>query len=155
MELKELKSQYLILQKSYKLPSFKDLNENFEIDKIDKDTDYLLRAIRKLIMEKIVNSISFFDMLLNPSSVPRMYLPYVRSMSNADRKIIEEIYDKLSQISFSSLDLEIIYSEKGEANLIKLANDLWNNIKPDFSKILINIKRPSVVNIKKDKSYFG
>src|SRR3989344_540910 len=122
MDISELKRRYSVLEKKHRLPSFKEINENFEIEKIDKEHECLLRAVRKAIMDKIVNSVAFFDMLVNPSATPRIYMSYVRSMSSEDRKIIEEIYDKLSEISFISLELEINYSEKGEADLIKFAN---------------------------------
>jgi len=34
-----MKKNYALLSKKYKLPSFEYLNENFEIDKIEKYTD--------------------------------------------------------------------------------------------------------------------
>ena len=72
MELKDLKKEYSDLAEKYKLPSFKELNENFEIEKIDKDTEILLRDVRKVMMEKIVNSLGFLEMFLNPMNAPRM-----------------------------------------------------------------------------------
>ena len=59
MNIAELKKRYENLTKKYKIPGFVELNKDFEIEKLDKEIDFLLRAIRKLIMEKIVNSMSF------------------------------------------------------------------------------------------------
>lgn len=154
MELKELKKQYLECAKKHKLPSFAELNENFEVEKMDKDTDCLLRAVRKVMMEKLVNSLGFIEMMLNPVNAPRIYISYIRTMSAEDRQIIEGIYGKLGELSLQSLNLEIEYDEKKEAELIKRANEVWNAIKPDFKKILGNVKKPGVI-IKKEKSYFG
>ena len=70
MGLKELKKKYADLSKKYKLPNFVNLNEDFEVEKIERDTDLLLKAIRKVMMEKIVNSMSFLEMLLNPVNSP-------------------------------------------------------------------------------------
>ena len=155
MELKDFKKSYSVLSKKYRLPSFEKLNENFEIDKIDKDTDYILRLIRKVMMEKIVNSLSFLELLLNPVNAPRMYLSYVRAISQDDRKNIEEIYNSLGNVSVLSLDLEIDYSEKAEAQMINEISKSWEEQKPRFRKILSNMKKPNNSSAKKEKSYFG
>ena len=77
MELKELKNDFISVSKGYKLPSFEKLNEDFEVDKIDRKTDCLLRLIRKVMMEKVMNSLSFLDLLLNPVNAPRIYLSFM------------------------------------------------------------------------------
>lgn len=154
MKLKELKKEYLRLEKKYKLPKFIELNRDFEIDKLDKDTDLLLRAVRKLMMEKIVNSMSFLEMLVNPVNAPRMYIPYVRTMSLEDRKIIDKIYVELAGLTLLSLELEIESNEKNEADVIKRAFSVWQGLKPVFRIILNNIKKPRNFE-KRERSYFG
>ena len=155
MELEELKKKYEGLSGKYKLPSFKELNENFEIDKIEMDSDALLRSVRKVMMEKIINSLGFVEMLLNPMNSPRMYLSYIRSMGQEDKKCIEDIYGALAEVSVAALEAEINYSEEREASLIKEILKVWNKIKPEFNTILKNMKSPAGNNIKKDRSYFG
>lgn len=155
MELKDLKNQYGILEKKYHLSSFQELNENFEIDKIDKQTDCLLRLIRKVIMEKIVNSLGFLEFLMNPMNAPRIYLGYARTMSSDDKKEVEKIYNILGELSITSLNMEIDYSEKDEADLINKICTTWKSIKPGFRNILKNMKLPTNNFIKKEKSYFG
>lgn len=155
MELQELKKSYDDKQKKYNLPSFKELNENFEIDKIDKDTDYLLRMVRKVAMEKILNSLTFLELLTNPSNTPRIYMSYVKSMTNNDKEMIEKLYEPLKVLSLESLDLEINYSEKSEAELIKKLNKTWEELKTDFIKLIARIKHPGIQAAKKEKSYFG
>ena len=155
MEISNLKNNYEVLVKRYKLPLFKELNENFEVDKIDKDTECLLRLLRKVMMEKIVNSLGFLEILLNPVNTPRLYANYARSMSIEDRKELERIYSVLGELSINSLDLEIDYSEKKEADMINSINGAWNSVKPGFRKILTNLKIPAGSSNKKEKSYFG
>jgi hypothetical protein len=156
MEIKELKKAYEILAKKHGLPGFRELNENFEIDKIEKETDCLLRIVRKVMMEKIINSLNFLEMLLNPVNTPRLYANYARSMSSDDRKEIDKIYDALGKLSIASLDLEIDYSEKKEAETINNICKVWNSAKPGFRKILSSLKVPNGSAVsKKEKSYFG
>lgn len=154
MDLKELKKLYGELAGKHKLPGFSELNEDFEIDKIKKGEDTLLRTIRKTMMEKIVNSMNFLEFLLNPVNAPRLYLPYIKSMTSDDKKEIDDIYGKFAEIALSALSLEINYSEKGEAEMIKRIAKTWNEAKPGFAKIISKVQKPAVYE-KKEKSYFG
>jgi hypothetical protein len=159
MEVKELKKMYEELGKKFKLPSFKELDENFEIFKIDRESDALLRAVRKQMMEKIVNSVGFVEMLLNPANAPRMYFSYLRAMSAEDKKTLEGIYSAFSDLVILSLQAEIEYDEKTEVELIKKINQVWKDNSPGFLKILKNIVKPNENNntglSKKEKNYFG
>jgi len=154
IEIKELKEGYAEFEKKYKLPSFIDLNRDFELDKIDKKSDFMLRVIRKNVMEKVINSIGFLEMLLNPMNAPRVYYFYIKSMTVQEKQLIEDIYTKLAELSLSSLELEVDYSEKEEAELIKRVFKVWNNLKPNFKHILAGVKKPNN-DVKKEKSYFG
>jgi len=153
--LNDLKKEYEELAKRYKLPDFKEINENFEIEKIDRETDCLARAVRKVIMEKIVNSLGFIELLLNPVNVPRMYVPFIKTMTLDNKKEMERIYNALSEVVLAALELEMDYDEKKEAEAIIKANEKWKSIKPGFKKIVGSIKNPPVFNGDKSKGYFG
>lgn len=158
MDLKNFKVKYAVLQKKYKLPSFEELNENFEIYKgRGKDEDCLLRGIRKSMIEKIVNALGFFDMLLSGMNAPRIYMNYIKTMTAEDRKTIEKIYTLFGEVSMASMALEIEYSEKDEAKLIADLNRVWNSVKKDFKGVVGNIRSTpeSNNNIRKEKSYYG
>ena len=155
MELKDLRNNYEKLSGKYKMPSFKEINESFEIDKIDKESDTLLRVIRKVMMEKIVNSLGFLEMLLNPMNIPRMYMPFIKAMNTEDKKVMERIYTDFSELSLSSLQCEVDYSEKGEAELIKSIFKKWHELKPEFRKIFGKIKNPGSEDFRRERTYFG
>ncbi|MEI6731895.1 MAG: hypothetical protein WCK90_04400 [archaeon] len=156
MELKDLKKEYADLQKKYKLPSFKELNDDFEIDKIDRETDNMLRLIRKVMMEKIANSLAFVEMIANPGNAPRVYLNFIKGITNGERKDLEILFDKLGKMSMVSISAEIDYSEKKEAELIKYILKDWNAIKPNFRKIMeaMNVQQPDE-EPRHEKSYYG
>ena len=155
MEFDELKNKYSESAKKYNLPSFEELNEEFEIYKIDKDSDTILRSVIKALLEKVVNSLNFIEMLLNPMNAPRMYQIYIKTMGPEDRESIGRIYNELSTISMLSLEREIDYSEKAEAELISTVVKIWKKLKPDFRKIFNNIKKPSNGSIRRERNYFG
>ena len=94
-------------------------------------------------------------MLGNPVNAPRMYIPYIRTMSIEDKKDIDSIYSALADLSLVSLDLEINSSEKEEAELVNLVFKKWNELKPKFKGILTSMKKPRNFVTKKEKSYFG
>jgi hypothetical protein len=155
MELADLKKAYGELARKYKMPGFQELNENFEIEKIDKESECLLRLIRKVMLEKIVNSFNFAEFLLNPLNAPKMYLPFIKTMTLDDRKEIEKIYSGISELLLQTLDIEVDYSEKKEAEMIKKMLERWNELKPSFRKIFANMKKPNRQNGTREKSYFG
>lgn len=154
-EIKDLEKDYEVFEKKYKLPSFKELNENFEIEKIDRESKTLLRTIRKVIIEKLVNSLGFVELLLNPVNAPRMYYAYLKTLTQDDKKEIEKIYSVLSDVVLSAIELEIDYDEKAEAEMIKRIHSDWDSVKPAFRKILGNMKKPEAGESKKERSYFG
>ena len=155
MELKDLKKEYEKLESRHKLPKFDELNADFEIEKLDKQSDKTLRAIRKVMMEKIVNSMSFLEMLVNPINTPRMYLSYINTMSHEDKKTIDNIYTSLAELSVLSLELEIDTTEEKEAGLIKDVFKKWQELKGGFKQIIANIKTPKNSIVKKERNYFG
>ena len=106
------------------------------------------------MMTKIVNSLGFVEVLLNPMNAPRMYFAYIKSMGTEDKKGIEKIYSVLSDLVFASLELEVDYSEKEEAEMIKKIVRDWSSIKPSFKGIIKNMQKP-VSSVSKEKSYFG
>ena len=154
MDVKDVKKEYEKFIEKYNLPSFNEINEDFEVDKIDRESDCFLRAVRKAIMEKIVNAIGFLEMLLNPMNAPRMYVPFVNTMAVADNKEIDELYNSLSELSLLSLKLEMGYSEKGEAEVIRKVFDVWQKEKVRFGNLVDKIGQP-VNSVKRERSYFG
>ncbi len=154
MDLKQLQAKYAELEKRYGLPSFDKLNEDFNIEKIKRGEILLARVIRKTAMDKIVSYIGFIEMLLNPMNAPRMYLVYIKQMTSEDRRLIEEIYSKLSDLMLSSFNLDVDYSEKDETEMIKRIYEEWNKLKPSIRKLMDSIQKPAS-SATKEKSYFG
>ncbi len=153
-ELEDLKRIYNEYEKKYGIPRYKELNEDFEIDKIDRESDSFLRVVRKVMMEKVVNSLNFLDMLLNPGNAPRIYYGFLKSIKEEDTKMIDEIYTKLGNLSMESLALEIDYSEKKEAEMIVKVFREWDSVKVNFRKLMEHIQHPTREE-KKERNYYG
>lgn len=151
----ELKKQYSALAQKHSLPRFEKLNEDFEIEKIVLETEIPLKVIRRIIIEKIGNYMNFFEMILNPVNAPRIYMQFIKSMTTADRDLINKMYESFGEIYLLSLSLEVTYSEKNEAEAIKKILRVWDSSKPNLSKVMEKITNPSKEVVKNEKNYFG
>ena len=84
--LEDLKKDYEKLKSKYALPSFKELNEEFDIEKAaEQETECLIREVRKLIMEKVIAYLRFIEMLLNPSNAPMFFFALVKGLTSVDK----------------------------------------------------------------------
>ncbi len=154
IKLEELKRQYAEIQKKYDLPSFEEINPSFELEKIDRETEILVKLIRRLMIEKIINVMSFIEMLMNPAQAPRMYHPFFKVVTEKDQKMMGDIYEKMAELIFSSLENDSEYVEKKEAMLIKEIFSKWGEISGDLDILIKRIKNPGEA-VKKNREYFG
>jgi hypothetical protein len=156
MDLKELKDGFGKLEKKYGLPCFKDLNENFEIDRIERETDTLIREVRKVMMDKIIGYTRFLEMMLNPSSAPPMFMMFLKDVTKEDKGVIEKVYKSYVELELKALKLEIDYDEKKESDMVKDISKTWNGMKKDMESVLgVMEKNWNMTSKKKEKSYFG
>ena len=107
------------------------------------------------MMKKIFNSLEFLEMLGNPQNPPRLYLNYIMSISQEEKKENDVLYSSLGELILNSLSLEINPSEKKEAEAIKKIYSVWNSQKERFKKIIDKIQKPNNIINKKEKTYFG
>ena len=64
-KLAKLKKNYSEIGKKHKLPSFEEMNKEFQIEKVAEDeTDFLLRDIRKAVGDKLANYMKFAEAVL-------------------------------------------------------------------------------------------
>ena len=155
--LQDLKNEYLKFQKQYSLPSFQDLNEDFDIEKVaEHETDFLLREIRKQIMDKIIAYLRFVEMLLNPSNAPMFFLSLIKGLNSQDKRILERMYEKLGTLEINVIELDAKYDEKDEAKFIKNVSEEWKDISKEMIKLTEVLKRNwSQKSGKNHRDYFG
>lgn len=155
-KLKKLKEDYSKIQKKYSLPDFDKLNEDFRIEKITEiETDFLIREIRNSVGETLENFLRFIEAILNPVNVPMFLFPIIKSLNTEEKNKLSEIYKKISKLEIEAMKL-IDYSEKKEAEFIKISYKIWQEIKKDFVKIIESVEKKSETKIEKtEKGYFG
>ena len=155
--LAKLKNDYEKLGEKYKLPGFNELNAEFEIEKLqDRETDFLLRQVRRAMIEKTAVVLRFLEVLVNPTEAQtQLYIfSVLKSISAEMKATIEKVYKELTVIELSSLSLDIDYDEKEEVKFIKDMAGKWPAIKKGLKEIT---KKLAVVwtHEKMHDNYFG
>ena len=155
--LEKLKKQYEILRKKYSLPSFQELNEDFDIEKLqDKETDILSREVRRVMVERNLSYLRFIEMFLNPTNAPVFFLALVKTMDVKDKAALNEIYLKLGKFELESIKLDNEYDEKKDAEFIKNFYKQWQEIKQGFGKLMENLEKSWEKEVKKgERGYLG
>ena len=154
--LEKFKKHYLNLQKKYSLPSFKDMNEDFQIEKAsDEQTELLLKEIKKIMGDKFSNYHRFVEALINPSNSPLFVFSMLKAMGEKEKFNLTEIYKKLTKIEIDMIETDLKYSDEKEADFIKNSYETWQEIKKDLLDITDKIKNKWNNKNGNNKSYLG
>lgn len=153
--LDKIKKQYEPLKNKYKLPEFSKFNEEFEIEKIqERETDFLLREMRRVMGEKMNAFLRFFETILNPVMAPVFILTSLKNLNAADKELIEKNYKILVELELKSVGLDIEYNEKKEAAFILETMKKWQEMKPEIQQVIEALNKIQKTSEKKG-TYFG
>ncbi len=156
MDLEKLKSQYKKLQEKYNLPEFKEINDAFEIDRIERETDRLLREIRKTMLEKIVGYIRLIELIISPAQASPVFMILVKEVSSNDKLILDNVIKEFAILELNSFKLDIESTEDEEAKEIKNIITAWEKTKEDLKSIIKMMERNwKSTNQKRDRNYFS
>ena len=155
--LKDVEADYVKLEKKFDLPKFDKLIEDFDSDKIlEKEDGILIRDVRRTINDKLSAYLHLFETLVSPSSPPLFVLTFLKNTSDADKKLIKEIYKELSKIQITNMKLDTIFDEKKEAEFIKNSFAKWQSMKKKVYTLFETFECEFERNAEtKEKSYFG
>jgi len=159
MEEKEFdfEKAYSDLRQKHSLPEFKELAQDFDIEKIqDKETTFLIREIRRAINEKITAYIHLFENLINPNIPPMFIFSIIRNISQKDKDTIKETYKTLSKTQIEIMKLDTIYNENEETKFINETFNTWQKLKPTIYKLIEDFEASfETDDTTKKGSYFG
>ena len=158
MEFDELKNAYNLFQKKYSLPGFEDLNSNFDIGKIERDSGNLLREVRRVMVEKVSHYLKLMELMLNPSHASPIFLILLKEINSSDKQVLDKLFSAFIELELSSHKLEVEYLELNEVEFIKKIYGVWKDNKSELIKLLSiferNWKNNSSKN-NKSKGYFN
>jgi len=155
--LDKLKREYEKLRKKHLLPSFEEINKDFEIEKLqERETETLSREIRRAISEKSLAYLKFVEMFMNPSQAPMFFLALVKSLDSDDRELLNELYIELGKFEIKSIALDNEYNEKRDVEFIKSFYKKWQGIKKKFGKVMDGVEKSWEKEVeKKGRGYLG
>ena len=139
--LKNFKRKYATLKKKFSLPPFRNMNEDFQIEKMsEEETEMPLREIKRIMGEKFSNYHRFVEVLINPSNAPLFVFSMLKSLDDGEKAVLMETYGKLTEIEILMVETDIEYSDRKEAEFIKNSYVTWQDIKKNLSTIIDKIK---------------
>lgn len=133
----DLKLAYEELKAKHALPEFEKLSEDFDLEKnIDKESNFLVREIRRTIIERTSAYLQLFETLVNPSAPPMFIFSILKNVSVENKNVMKEIYKTLSRIQIEAMKLDIIYKEDAEVEFIGETFEEWQKLKPMIYKLI-------------------
>ena len=153
--LEELKKQYAVFKKKYDLPEFSELNEIFDIEEVDIETEFFIRKIRRVMSEKIAGYLRFFEIILNPANAPMFAFKMIKKLEEKDKQNLAEIYEKLGNLEFELVKLDLEYSEEKEIEYIKKVHKIFINLREDVLIIINKMLNNGGKETKERGSYLG
>ncbi|MEK6757617.1 MAG: hypothetical protein AABX88_00670 [Nanoarchaeota archaeon] len=155
--LEKFKENYGKLRIKHKLPSFEELNEDFQIERVaEVETDILIREVRKFLSDKFSNYLRFIEAILNPATAPMFVFSMVRLIGNEEKIKLSNAYKQLAKNEVILIELDLKFSEEKEAEFIKESFKTWQELKKDILSVMVFVKKnwdnKQEVN---GKDYFG
>lgn len=121
------------LKAKYKLPEFKELDNEFELSSIEEENFYS-RELRRSVVEKIDSMINFLHDLVQPDTTA-LNLYEARIFDEGEKIRIFEMLKQLMYYKRYSTELEIIAEEKLDCKFVSEFFGDWKIIKPELIKI--------------------
>ena len=152
-----LKQEYKKIQEKHNLPSFEELNEDFNIEKASEiEVELLIREIRRFMADKLSTYMRFIEAILNPVNVQMFIYSLIKSLETQEKEKLTEIYKKLSKKELKLIELDLKYSEEKEALFIRESYSMWQEMKKDLLEIFEKINNNWDNKVEsKNKDYFG
>lgn len=128
--LTKFKRLYEPLRKKHKLPSFEELDHNFEISAMDQEF-FSLREIRKKLAERVDDVAGMVERMLQPDT-NLSDLCESRVLDETEKKELFALYKTLMVASRRLSELLLLNDEKLDAEFIKSFFAEWKKIKPQL-----------------------
>jgi hypothetical protein len=137
METKD-KKQIEDLLKKHNLPSFKELDNEFEISAIEKK-EFILREIRRKITEKLELYAKLFESVLQIEPTLTT-LNEMNALSDSEKEGLYKVFRKLMILDRLSVETSIDEDDKKSAEFIQKAYNDWEELKKEILPYIKKLK---------------
>ncbi|MEK6875968.1 MAG: hypothetical protein AABX63_01035 [Nanoarchaeota archaeon] len=152
----EIGQEYAKLSKKYKLPKFKDIDDEFEISSLDNEK-FLIKNILRSISEKLEFYIEVIGSLVHPdgSSISSMY--EIRFFTEDEKNGMYNLFKRLMKTDRNVIELVLKNDEKEQVDFLNKFFSDWLNLKKELLKYIEKMKESweKQSTIEEDIGYFG
>jgi len=120
---------YEELKEKYNLPSYDELDFEFELD---KEAKYPLRDIRRKINSKLHIFLDILQSIIQPETSDLTQMYEAHYYTEEDKQKALNLYKRLMIYSRTSDEIAIKYNEEDEANFINELFQKWEEIKDEM-----------------------
>lgn len=149
-----MEREYSELKKKYELPEFNMIHSTFEISL--EETSFMLREIRRQMVDKIKHSIEILEEIIHPNSTVSAHHE-CRFFSDDEKKEVYDLYAKLMGVVRTSNILDLQQEEELDANFIKEVAVGWPSMQSELVGVMHKLKNcwgvQEVADV--DAGYFG
>ena len=141
-------SGYEAVRKKYDLPSFGELDKEFEISLIEAES-FILRNVRKKVGERFELVINIVQRILQPDTNSFADMYECKFFKGSEKDAIFHLFKHLMHCYRQSVELEILQDEKSDAEFVRSVTKEWREIKQGLLPFISKLK---MVWIEKDES---
>jgi hypothetical protein len=159
--MKNIKESYKKLSEKHNLPSFEELDNEFELLYTREifEISHPLSFVRRRMFDKISSISGTIHEILQPNPSSIVGLQESSFFSKEEKKEnLTNLFKELMVLLRSTASLEIELTEEGEAESIRETLKKWKEIKPQLIKIAAKLRdgwKKETTSTKKDHNYFG
>lgn len=151
-----LEKEYGKLKSKFSLPSYKDLNNEFELSVLSEG-DFLLRSMRRKMCEKIEDFCNILEGFIHPHSASLANFYELKFVDDDEKEKISRIFKKFMILRRKNLRFDLEPKEKDEAKFINEIYKEWLVTKKELLN-LVNIIEDGWTKeeeTKTNEGYFG
>ena len=156
MPSEDIEKQYNELRKKFKLPEFKDLDNEFEISDLE-ETNFLLKAIIRRIAERFDFYTTMLEEVLQPDTSNLYAMHETRFFDENEKKRMYDLYSRLMNFNRQSIEVTLENNEKNAVDFINSIFNEWNGLKQELLGVINKMKSSwkTETYIKEDLGYLG
>lgn len=149
----KFKEEYEKVKQQYNLPSFEELDEEFDLVGVEGKP---IRAVRKKLGEKIEGIAKFLEELIQPeASFSSMY--EIKDLTEGDKEKILKLFKKFMILYREGSKLSLNLGNERDAKFILGFLNEWKEIKQELIVVLDKVQNSWVKDdiVKTHQEYFG
>lgn len=150
-----IEKDYQELAKKHGLPSYEEMNSEFEIFDIDEES-FILREVRRKITQKLETYNKILEGILKPE-VALCDLHECKVFTDKEKGDLFELYKKLMHIDRHATEVSINEEEKTTSQFIKETWKEWPGIKKQLKEAIKKLKQSWLEesDVKDELGYLG